>query len=109
MSDEYVNNARLIILDQKRIRHLFKALREYYAGKNVDPILNILEAALLNAVTERELFIKLLDEVLWRDETREKVMTAMRDKQHQADKELKDFEDKDVYEIIKEYFGGKDG
>lgn len=107
MSDEDVSNARLIILDQKRIRHLFNTLREYYTEKNLDPILNLLEATLLNAVTERELFLKYLDEVLWRDETREKVVTAMRDKAHHADKELKNFKDKGVHEIIKEYFGGK--
>lgn len=39
MSDEDVSNARLIILDQKRIRHLFNTLREYYTEKNLDPIL----------------------------------------------------------------------
>ena len=49
-NDEYVNNLRVSLLDQEWIRRIFTYLRDYYGGKSYDllPILNLLEASLLN-------------------------------------------------------------
>jgi hypothetical protein len=108
--DKYVNNLRIQILDQEWIRRIFTFLRDYYRGKNydLDPILNLLEANLLNANAQLEVFRRLFEEVLKRNAIREEVLTEIHNETHKTDKEFKEFKDKGVHEIIKEYLGGID-
>jgi hypothetical protein len=111
--DKYVDNLRISILDQAWVRPIFNYLREYYRGESyddrLDPILNLLEASILNANAELEVFARLFKEVVQRNEVREQVLTQIRDKMHETDKEFKEFKDKGVHEIIKEYVGGGGG
>jgi cell division protein FtsB len=102
LSDDMVNYLRLTILDQQSIRILFDALRQYYTEKNLNPILDLLEASLLNAVSQLEVFRKLLEE----KEIRDEVVTQIHDETHKIGKEIKEFKDKGVHEIIKEYLRG---
>jgi hypothetical protein len=104
-SEEDVNLARIAIVDVGGTRYLFNGLREYYRGKNLDFLLNVLEASILNAITDREVFIKLFIEVLKRNEIKEEIMTAMRDDMHKTVKEFNHFKEKGVNEIIKKYLG----
>ena len=107
--DKYVDNLTISILDQAWIRRIFTSLRDYY-GKNaaIDlvPILNLLEASLLNANSQLEAFSRLFKEVIKRNEIKEEVLTQIHDETHNTAKEIKEFKDKGVHEIIKEFLGG---
>jgi hypothetical protein len=60
MSDDYVKNARFFLQDEDLIKKLFIAIRQYYTGIiDLSPLLNILEAMTLNAITERKHFVEL--------------------------------------------------
>ena len=52
--------------------------------------------------------MKLYKDMYEKNAIREEVLTAVRDNIHKTDKEFKEFKDKDVHEVIKEYLGGID-
>jgi len=113
--DTAVNLARQMILDADVTRQIFKTLRIHYANKETDVkyILNLLEATILNAITERDLFFTLLNSVLRStkaletyERDREHGITQLQDKIRNVENETKTLKEKGVEDIVKKFLGG---
>jgi hypothetical protein len=94
-SDNILDKFRASIVDDEWVRFNFDYLRDYFKNRDshLAAVVTILEAVVLNANADAA--------------HKEEVLTKNRDDIHKTDKELMEFKDKGVREIIKEYLEGK--
>lgn len=106
--DDTVDFARHLISNEHVTREIFVTLRKYYANNEPDVkfILNLLEASILNAISERQFFLKLFKNVFEIENNREQVLTDMHDETHKFEKQFKDFKEREIEDIVKKFTGG---
>jgi hypothetical protein len=102
------NLLRIILLDKDWVKRIFTTLRQFYRNTPyLTPLLNILEASVLNSITERNLFINLIESALKADKDRDQALTDLQDEIHKVDNKVKTLKEHDVLDIIKKYLEGR--